>query len=108
MKTEKVRTIKLSKKKVAYAEVNNVGCSSDSEYEYVEENKVNVAKLKPGPPYTCKLLKPSNGKNPVETKNEKIIARTYTFDVTRCDKKFDLLVAGGQIVVPKETKVHPL
>jgi len=33
----------------------------------VEEGEINFAELKPGPPYTCKLLRPSDGKNPVET-----------------------------------------
>lgn len=77
-------------------------------YEYVEKNEVNVAELKPGPPYTCKLLKPSNGKNPIKPKNKKFIARTYTFDIIKCDKIFDLLVADGRIVVPKGDKVPPL
>lgn len=49
--------------------------------------------LKPGPPYECKLLKPSNKKNHVEpNKNDKFVAKTYTFDITKCDKIFDLLV----------------
>lgn len=104
MKAKIVRTTKFTKNKVAYVEVDNVENSSDSEYEYVEENKVNMVELKPGPPYTCKLLKPSNGKNPVEPKNGKFVARTYTFDVTKCDEIFYMLVANGQIVIPKGTK----
>lgn len=64
-----------------------------------------MTELKSEPPYKYKLLKPSNGENPVKPKNEKFVARTYTFDVTKCDKIFDLLVADGQTVVPKGTKV---
>ena len=57
--------------------------------------------LHPGPPYACKLLKPSNGKNLVKTeKNGKAITKTYTFDITKYDEIFDLLVVGGQIRVP--------
>lgn len=105
LKAEKARTTNLRKKEIAYVEVVNIENLFDSEYEYVEENEVNMDKLKPVPPYTCKLLKPSNGKNLVEPKNEKIIvARTYTFNVTKCGNMFDLLVAGGQIIVPKGTK----
>lgn len=49
---------KFNKKKVAYVEVYNIRNSYDSEYEYVEENEVNIAEINPGPPYTSKLLKP--------------------------------------------------
>lgn len=105
LKTEKVITLKFSKNKVAHVEVDNIGNLSDSEYEYVEENEVNVSELKPGPPYTYKLLKLSNGKNPVEPKNGFFFARTYTFDVTKCDKIFNLLVVDRQTIVPKGNKV---
>jgi hypothetical protein len=54
------------------------------------------------------LLRPFDGKNPVETKNEKYVPRTYTFDVTTCDEIFDLLVADGHMVVPKGLKIPPL
>lgn len=107
LKAEKVRTSKFTKKKVAYVEMENIGNSSDSEYEYVEENEVNRAELKSRSPYTYKLLKPSNRKNPVEPKNENLSSRTYTFDVTKSDEIFDLLVIDEQIVIPKGTKVHP-
>lgn len=72
-----------------------MGNSSDSEYEYVDENAVKVVELIPGPPYKCKLLKPSNGNNFVKSKNEKLVVKTYTFDVTKCDEIFDLLVIDG-------------
>ncbi|XP_050909477.1 uncharacterized protein LOC127123288 [Lathyrus oleraceus] len=108
LKAENSRTSRFRKKKVAYVKVDNIENSSDSEYEYVEENKFNMDELNPDPPYTCKLLKPSNVKNPIEPKNEKFVARTSTFDVTKCDEIFDLLVVDGQIVVPKGNKVMPL
>lgn len=34
--------------------------------------------------------------------------KTYTFDVTKCDKIFDLLVYDGKIIVPKGRKTPPL
>lgn len=34
--------------------------------------------------------------------------QNYTFDVTKCDKKFDLLVFDGQIVIHKRLKIPPL
>lgn len=51
------------------------------------------------------LLKPSNGKNPVEPKNEIFVSKMYTFNITKCDKIMDLFVANGQFVVPKGAKV---
>lgn len=50
-------------------------------YEYVEESDINQTKLQLGPPYVCKVLRPSNeGKKLVEpSKNEKFIIETYMF-----------------------------
>jgi hypothetical protein len=48
------------------------------------------------------LLRPSNGKNPEEPKNDKYPSKTYTFDVSKCEEIFDLLVADGIILVPKK------
>lgn len=74
----------------------------DIGYEKVEENDINVVELKPRPPYVCKLLKPSDGKNSVEPKNDKCVAKTYTFDVTNCNKIFDHLIVDGQIIVLRD------
>lgn len=77
--------------------------------EYVEESEVNLAELKSGPPYVCKVLKPSNGKNPSEpSKNERFVTKTYTFYIIKCAKIFDLLVYDGQIIVPKWLNTPPL
>lgn len=55
------------------------------------------------------MVKPSDGKNHVEPiKNEKFFTKTYTFEVTKCDKIFDLLVFDDQIVVSKRLKTLPL
>jgi len=64
--------------------------------------------LKPRPPYVCKELKSSNGKNHEDPKNDKYASKTYTFDVTKCDEIFDILVNEGIIVVPKGLKLPPL
>jgi len=41
-------------------------------------------------------------------RNEKYPPKTYTFDVTKCEEIFDLLVADGIILVPKNLKVPPV
>jgi hypothetical protein len=102
LKAEKARTSKFQKKeKIAYIETYDSDNDYDIDYGDVQGNEIDVAELKPGPPYTCKLLRPSNGKNPVEPKNDKYVAKTYTFDITKCDEIFYLLVADGQIILPK-------
>jgi hypothetical protein len=63
LKVEKARTSKYYKKvRVAYVETNDNEQKFDMAYEDVKDNEVNVAKLKYGPPYTCKMLRPSDGK----------------------------------------------
>lgn len=66
-----------------------------------------MAKLKDGPPYACKLLRPSNGKNPKEPKNDKYPPKTYILDVSKCDEIFNLLVTDGIILVLKNMKLPP-
>lgn len=74
-----------------------------------EENEVNLAELESGHPYVYKVLRPSNGENPVEpSKNEKFTTKTYTYDITIYDETFDLLVVDGQIIVPAGLKKPPL
>lgn len=106
LKAEKSKAGRYHKKeKVSYIAVE--GVSSDDE-DIVDMSEVNVAELKPGPPYACKVLKPSNGKNLVEPeKIGKYVAKTYTFDVSKCDEVFDLLVKDGQIIVPQGLKDPP-
>lgn len=67
-----------------------------------------MVELNPEPPYACKVLKPSNGKNPIKAeKIDKYVAKTYTFDVSKCDEIFDLLVKDGQIIIPRGLKDPP-
>ncbi|XP_050876984.1 uncharacterized protein LOC127080729 [Lathyrus oleraceus] len=110
LKSEKARANKNYKKeRVAYVEFED-GESEIVEDPYgLEEFEVDLAELKEAPPYACKLLTPSNGRNPVETeKNDRFPKKTYTFDVTKCDEIFDLLVKEGQMIVPPNTKIPPL
>jgi hypothetical protein len=109
LKVKKVRTIRFTtKEKVAYVDTNDSDQVFDIESDIVEESETNLAELKPGPPYACKVLRPSNGKNSEKPKNEKYASKTYTFDVAKYDEIFDLLVAEGVIVVPKGLKMPPI
>ncbi|XP_050918665.1 uncharacterized protein LOC127136112 [Lathyrus oleraceus] len=107
LKAEKSKAGRYHKKeKVSYIAVE--GVSSDDE-DIIDRSEVNVAELKLGPPYASKVLKPSNGKNPVDPeKIEKYVAKTYTFEVSKCDEIFDLLVKDGQIIVSHGLKDPPL
>jgi len=85
LKAEKARTHKFRREKVAYVDTNESDQDFDIAYEDVEDGEINFVELKPGPPCTCKVLRPSDGKNPVETQNDIYTPKTYTFD-----KIFDL------------------
>ena len=54
------------------------------------------------------MWRPSDGNIPVETQNDKYTPKTYTFDVTKCDEIFDLLIANGQVAVPNGLKIPQL
>ncbi|XP_058784282.1 uncharacterized protein LOC131659057 [Vicia villosa] len=97
------------RERVAYVEADE-GEPKIFEDQYgFEDFEVDLAELKDAAPYSCKLLTPSNGKNHAENeKNDKFPKKTYTFDVTKCDEIFDLLVKDGQMVIPPNTKVPPL
>lgn len=109
LKAEKARKNRFPKReKVAYVDTGD----SDPKFYWgsdtVEDNEINLAELKDGPPYACKLLRPSNGKNPEEPKNDKYPPKTYTFDVSKCEEIFYLLVTDDIILVPKNMKLPPL
>jgi len=109
LKGEKARTSRFPKKeKIAYVDTGDSDPDFDWGSDTVEDNEINLAELKDGPPYACKLLRPSNGKNPEEPKNDKYPPKTYTFDVSKCDEIFELLVADGIIMVPQNLKIPPL
>lgn len=84
LKDEKAGVSKSKKERVASVDMDDDDPRSDVEYNHVEENEVDLAELKSGPPYVCKLLTPSNGKNPVEPeKSAKFPKKIYTLNVMR-------------------------
>jgi hypothetical protein len=71
-------------------ERNHVNCV-DGESANVDGTEVCVAEWVDTPmdkPISCSFLKPNT------TKKDEV---KYTFDVTKCDKLFDVLVKGGVI-----------
>ena len=110
LKAEKARASKNHKKeRIAYieAEEENIDDSQDP-YDF-DQFEIDLAELKEAPPYACKVLLPSNGKDSVESeRNDKFPKKIYTFDITKCDEIFDLLVKDGQLIVPLNLKVPPL
>ncbi|XP_058782536.1 uncharacterized protein LOC131657038 [Vicia villosa] len=108
LKAEKARANKNYKKeRVAYVEADEGEPAFFEDQYSFEDFEVDLAELKDTA--FCKLLIPSNGKNHAENeKNDKFPKKTYTFDVTKCDEIFDLLVKDGQMVIPPNTKVPPL
>lgn len=92
----KARASKGKRERITYVDKEDQDIVSKVEYSHVEESEVDMVQLKSGPPYVCKFLTPANGKNPAEPKeNDKIPKKTYTFDMTKCDEIFDLLVSYG-------------
>lgn len=110
LKVEKVRENKSNRReRVTYIELNEDDLKMCSGPLNFEKSKVDLAELKQGPPYSFKVLVPSKGKNPVEPeKSDRFPKKTYTFDITKCDKIFDLLVKDSQMIVPPGAKISPL
>jgi hypothetical protein len=107
LKEEEARTNK--GKRVAYVDFRKDHEDSGLEVPDFDDTEIDLTELTQGPPYACKFFAPSNGRNPVEPeKNHRFPKKTYTFDVTKCDEIFDLLVKYGQMIVPPGAKVPPL
>src|SRR3954470_3106484 len=67
LKAEKARANKNYKKeRVAYVEAEDVEVEAFNKSYGFDEVEIDLAELKKAPPYSCKLLTHSNGKNPVE------------------------------------------
>ncbi|RYR00055.1 hypothetical protein Ahy_B07g088101 [Arachis hypogaea] len=82
------------KKKVAYVTME----SSEEEFDF--ETEIDLAELKKGPPYVCSLLKklPNNEKsNDSKLKSGK----KYSFDISKFDQIFDVLLKDKQSVYPR-------
>ena len=111
LKIEKAKATKTHRReKVAYVEMDDDDPETSSNPTTIEESEIDLAELKHGPPYSCRVLLPSDGKNPIESeKNNDIFPKkTYSFNVTKCDEMFDLLVKDGQMIVPPGAKMPPL
>lgn len=85
---KKARTHKCKREKVSYIDTNESDQEFDIAFEDFKDNEVNVVALKAGPPYTCKMLRTSDEKNPVERQYDKYTPKTYMFAVTKCDEIF--------------------
>ncbi|XP_058764414.1 uncharacterized protein LOC131637862 [Vicia villosa] len=95
LRLEKTKHIKAKKEKIAFIDYDST------------EVEVDVAEMKSGSAYECRSLLHAQGKNLVEN-NPKFPSKTYTFDVTKFEEIFDVLVKDGQMVVPQGTKMPPL
>lgn len=106
LKEEKSRANR--NKRVAYVEFNEYNEGPYDEPSSFDESEIYLVELKQGSPYFRKVLAPSNGKNPIEPeKNDKFPKKTYTFEVTKYDEIFVLLVKDGQMIVPPGAKMPP-
>jgi hypothetical protein len=84
LKVEKARTQKhFRKEKVDFLASEESNQEFDIAFGDVKIKEIDIAELKPGPSYTCKSLRPSDGNNPIETSNERYVLKIYTFDVTK-------------------------
>uniref|UniRef100_A0A151UIQ1 RNase H type-1 domain-containing protein n=1 Tax=Cajanus cajan TaxID=3821 RepID=A0A151UIQ1_CAJCA len=105
IKLEKERLRKFDrfvrKEKVAYLENTNTKIGDDINHEGSSEDfEVNIAELRPGPTYQCQMLKPGDNMEGSSTKR-------YSFDVTKADKIFDILLNDKQISLPENHKIPP-
>jgi hypothetical protein len=105
-RTTKVRHSKAKNEKITFVDYDATDPIHEADYASLAELEIDMAEFKPGSAYECRLLLPAQGKNPVEN-NPKFPSKTYTFDVTKCEDIFDLLVKDGQMVVPPGTKIPP-
>lgn len=86
------------RERVAYVELDEDDQETYNDPLSFDEIEINPEKLKQRSPYSWKVLAPSNGKNPAELeKSDRLPKKTYTFDVTKCDEFFDLLVKVGPV-----------
>ncbi|XP_058745822.1 uncharacterized protein LOC131618664 [Vicia villosa] len=88
LRLEKVRhtKAKAKKEKVAYVDYEDTNLIYEADYISPIEAEIDLAEIKPGPTYECKLLFPSKGKNVSVDNNSKFPAKTYTFDISKCEE----------------------
>ena len=78
-----------------------VGMISEEMYTSEEENEVDVAELKPGPPYMCQSLKPVVLKDKIKNETKPF----FGFDITKVEQIFDVLVKDKQIELSEDHKI---
>ena len=106
MKAEKERIERTKLRKVFRKEqVNFVEMESEEDEDDFELNEINLAEiraaeLQAGPPYVCASLRPMKGKEKTNTSN-----KAYSFDITKADQIFDVLLQDKQIVLPEGKKM---
>src|ERR1051325_11359924 len=105
LRVEKVRH---TKAKVKKEKVRHTEPIYEADYISPTEAEIDLAEMKPGPAYECKSLFRSNGKTLSVESTSKFPAKTYTFDVSKCEEIFDALVKDGQILIPVGAKIPPL
>src|ERR1044072_8339306 len=90
LRIEKVRhtKAKYKKEKVAYVDFDDTDPIYEVDYMSPTKADVDVAELKSGPTYECKLLFPVKGKIPTIETSSGTPAKTYTFDVNICEEIF--------------------
>ena len=101
LKVEKDR-IKRTRLKKSFRkeQVNFVEMESDEEEEDFDPNEINlaevrVAELQASPPYVCASLKPIKEKEKTNSSNNS--NKSYSFDITKADQIFDVLLKDKQI-----------
>ena len=100
-KIERTRLRKTFRKE----QVNFVEMEFDEDEDDFNSNEINitevrVAKLQAGPPYVCASLKPVKGKEKANTNN-----KSYSFDITKVDQIFNVLLKDKQIILPEGKKM---
>ena len=86
----------IRKEKIAFIEMNK-----EEEHDQNDSIEAFVAELKSGPPYVCASLKPVKGKEKTFASNNKI----YSFNITKSEQIFNVLLKGKQIVLPEGKKM---
>ena len=103
-KKERIERTKL-RKVFRKEQVNFVEMESEEDEDDFESNEINLAEiraaeLQAGPPYVCASLRPMKGKEKTNTGN-----KSYSFDITKVDQIFDVLLQDKQIVLPEGKKM---
>ena len=78
---------------------------SDEDKDDFNSNEINLAEIREtelqvGPPYVCASLKPIKGKEKANTSN-----KSYSFDITKADQIFYVLLQDKQIMLPEGKKM---